>query len=217
MSVKKIFKQLSPVIFGGAFSFAIGYFAGKSVGAPVAGGVTLGTAGVAQATFQILLSQSAKKQNWNYSTTVIAKSAASLLTSTAGRAGLIALSILYPGKARSAAIWTGVGLITGIAQLVLTALLHKMADSFDWNYSTLLLGQSILSALDEAASIITLVAVGILAPSGAGFALALCVPLFLTAVSLYNAVLLKYSGKDTPFRKVLADKIDPLATLYQTA
>ena len=204
------------VTLGGAFAFTIGYFIGKTVGAPITGGVILGTAGAAQAALQIFVNESAKKHDWSYSATVVARAAVSLLANTAGRTGLIALNILYPGKAGDAATWTGVGFITGIAQLALTLLIHKIAVQNNWSYSTVLLGQSLLSMLGDVISTITLVATGILAPSGIGIAIAVSIPFILTAVTIYNALLLKYSGKDAPFRKVLVEKFDPLAGLYQS-
>jgi hypothetical protein len=210
-------KEIVPrVTLGGAFSFVIGYLAGKTVGAPITGGLILGTAGVAQRALQILVSDSAKKRDWSYSATVIVKAGVSLLVSSAGRGGLIALNILYPGKVREAAIWTGVGLIVGIAQLALTLFLHKIAETNNWSYSTVVLGQSFLTALGDVASTITLFAVGILIPSGAAIALAASVPFILTVASVYNALLLKWGGRDISFRKVLIEKIDPLVNLYQS-
>lgn len=205
------------ITLGGALAFAIGYFTGKTAGAPITGGIIWGTAGAAQSAFQIFVNESAKKNNWEFTATTMAKGFVSHLANIAGRIGLIALNILHPGKATAAVIWTGVGLISGIAQLCLTLAIHKIAEANDWCYSSVLLGQCCLTALGDLASTITLLAVGILAPSSAGLAVAITIPLVLTAITIYNALLLKYSGMDIPFRKVLIEKFDPLTTLYKSS
>lgn len=192
--------------FSGGLGFAIGYLVGETAGVPVLSGATLGIASAAGAALKKLVEESAKKYELSYSVTEAAKSGVLLLTKTAGRIGLIALHVLYPGKVTGASIWTGSTVIIGIAQIAFTLLLQQAAEVNDWNYSTVLLGECALSALADAASTITLVAVGILAPTGAGIGVAVGISLLILSTQLFSALYVKYGGEDSPYRSFITAK-----------
>src|ERR1700722_13129425 len=211
MNTRDIVVNSIKIGIGGALGFGMGCLIGNAVGNPLGGGAALGTAAVANGIFRTIIDDQAKKNDWDYTVTSIAKTGVSTVTTAAGRSALIGLEILHPGKAACAGIWTGIGVITGIAQMALTLLIHKVAEHFDWGYSVVMILETVSSILSEIISLISLIALGLLVPTAGAIALGIAIPLLLSSVNLYRAISLIAGNADVPFRKVSQEKIDPFA------